>query len=205
MQTVADTISPEDFHRSVYALHQQQLAHREIHKEEESGNYEGASAKGYRYVDTHYFDAASGRLLSHVRRDASKPEFIHIVEVNIYEKDRLVRDFGSVSLPWAPLHPVSTMINLHQYNGELHSFRQYDIYGEVEHEFCEGKLAGKSVRIALDGSDINSTSTSTITYKNCFDGMSKDWAQYKTPHRFQDISLLSLANPIHFADQIYVG
>lgn len=182
MQTLADTISPEDFHRSVYALHQQQIAHHDIRKVEEENEYKGASGKGYRYVDTRYFDAASGRLLSHVRRDASKPEHIHIVEVNIYDKDKLVRDFGSVSLPWSPQHPINTMINLHQYNGDLHSFRQYDFFGEVEYEFCEGKLAGETVSISLYEGDINATNTSTTTYKNCFDGTNKDWAQYKIPH-----------------------
>ena len=174
--------SPADFHRNVYALHEQQITRREVRTVVEQGSYEGAKAAGYRYVDTRYFDTSNGILLSHVRRDAVKPELIHIIEVNIYENGRLVRDFGSVSLPWSPLNPVRTFINLHQYNGELHSFRQYDFFGEVGYEFCEGKLVDTPVRISLDGTDINATSTSTTLYKACFDGASNDWAQYKTPH-----------------------
>ncbi len=174
--------SPADFHRAVYALHEQQLAQRPIRTEEEKGDYEGSAAARYRYVDTRYFDAASGQLLSRVRRDAAMPELAHIVEVNVYENGRLVRDFGSVTLPWAPLQPVRTMINLHHYKGGLHSFRQYDFFGQVAYESCEGQLDGKPVRISLDGSDINAASTASASYKACFDGASKDWARYLAPH-----------------------
>lgn len=173
--------SPAEFHRAVYALHEQQIAQRPLRAEEEKGEYEGAAAARYRYVDTRYYDAASGQLLSRVRRDVAAPEFVHIVEVNIYENGRLVRDFGSVTLPWAPLQPVRTMINLHHYNGELHSFRQHDVFGAVAYEFCEGGYQGKRVMISLDGSDINAASTASPAYKACFDGMSTDWAQYRAP------------------------
>lgn len=174
--------SPADFHRAVYALHEQRLAQRQIRTEQETGSYEGAAAARYRYVDTRYYDAASGRLLSRVRRDAAEPEFVHIVEVNVYENGKLVRDFGSITLPWAPLQPVRAFINLHHYNGGLHSFRQYDIFGQVAYESCEGDLGGKRVDISLDGSDINAASTATAEYKTCFDGVSKDWARYANPH-----------------------
>lgn len=173
--------NPEEFHRAVYALHEQQIAQHQIKTKEEQGRYQGAAAGRYSYVDTRYYDAASGLLLSRVQRDAVMPEYIHIVEVNIYEGGRLVRDFGSVSPPWAPLHPTRTFINLHHYNGQLHSFRQYDFYGEVGYEFCEGALAGKPIRISLDSSDINTTSTATPGYKACFDGMNTDWARYRSP------------------------
>lgn len=175
--------SPADFHRGVYALHEQQITQREIRTEETSGDYEGAAAARYRYVETSYYEKASGRLLSRVRRDAALPELVHIAEVNIYDDaGKLLRDFGSVTLPWAPLQPVRTFINLHHYNGALHSFRQYDFFGQVGYEFCEGSFEGKRVRISLDGSDINAASTSGSGYQACFDGMSKDWARFTTPH-----------------------
>ena len=173
--------SPEDFHRAVYALHAQQISQHTFRTEEEKGDYEGAAASRYAFVDTRFYDAATGRLLSRVRRDAAAPEFVHIVEVNVYENGRLVRDFGSITLPWAPLKPVRTMINLHHYNGELHSFRQYDFFGEVAYESCEGKQDHRPVRISLDRSDIDETSTAPPAYKACFEGMSKDWAQYRSP------------------------
>ncbi len=179
----AAELTPQDFHRAVYALQQQQIAQHEIRTAEETGDYEGAAAARYRYVDTRYYDAASGRLLSHVRRDADTPEHVHIVEVNVYEQGKLVRDFGSLTLPWAPLQPTRTFINFHHYNGKLHSFRQYDFYGDVGYESCTGELAGKPVRIALDDKDLlDAANTATPEYKACFDGMRSDWERYLTPH-----------------------
>lgn len=169
------------FHQAVYALHEQQIAKQRVRTEQEWGDYEGSAAARYRYVDTRYYDEQTGRLISRVRRDAAEPAFVHIVEVNVYENGQLVRDFGSVTLPWAPLHPVRTMINLHHYNGALHSYRQHDISGQVVYEFCEGTLEGQRVRISLDGTDINEKTSGTTTYRACFAGISKDWAQYKTP------------------------
>ena len=175
--------NPKDFHRSVYALHEKQIAQREIRIEEENGTYEGAAAARFRYVDTRYYDKASGNLISHVRRDAATPELIHIAEVNVYDDaGKLVRDFGSVTLPWAPMHPVRAFVNLHHYNGGLHSFRQYNLNGDVEYESCAGKLDNKTVRISLDSSDITPEATEKPAYKSCFDGMNKDWAKYASPH-----------------------
>lgn len=174
--------TPEDFHRAIYALHEQVIAQHQIRTEEERGDYEGAAAAHYQYVDTRYYDVATGHLLSHVRRDADTPENVHTVEVNIYENGKLVRDFGSITMPWAPAHPINTFINLHQYNGPLHSFRQYNIYGDVGYESCTGELAGKRVRISLDEKDINETRAATPEYKACFAGMSTDWESYIKPH-----------------------
>ncbi len=179
---IAAEPTPEEFHRGVYALHEQVIAQHKIRTEEERGDYEGAAAAHYQYVDTRYYDAATGQLISHVRRDADTPNNVHTVEVNIYENGKLVRDFGSITLPWAPTHPINTFINLHQYNGQLHSFRQFNIYGDVGYESCTGELAGKRVRISLDGKDIDATSTATPEYKACFAGMRTDWENYIKPH-----------------------
>ena len=175
--------SPADFHRGVSCAARAANRSARSVPREATGNYEGVVAARYRYVEKSYYEKASGHLLSRIRRDAALPELIHIAEVNIYDNaGKLVRDFGSVTLPWAPLHPVRTFINLHHYNGALHSFRQHDLIGQVGYEFCEGSFEGKRVRISLDGDDINAASTAGSGYKACFDGMSKDWAQYATPH-----------------------
>lgn len=174
--------SPADFHQAVYSLHEKLIADRKIRTEEEKANYEGAAAKGYRYIETSYYDADNGLLISRVRRDAARPEYIHIAEAYIYENGRLVRDFGSITLPWAPLHPVRTFINLHHYNGALHSLRQYNYEGEVSYESCKGELNGKPVRLSLDSIDIDKATTATPEYQACFDGMSTDWKTYTRLH-----------------------
>ena len=180
--SVAAPSRPE-FHRAVYALHEQQIARHTVRTEETTGKYEGVAAAGYRYRITSYYEAGTGRLLSRIQRDAKLPEAIHIAEVNVYDADgNLVRDFFSSAPPWRPIHPSHAYINLHHHNGRLHSFRQYELDGQVNYEFCEGELAGKPVRIALDMGGINGEAVVSPEYRACFDGMSRDWAQYIAPH-----------------------
>jgi hypothetical protein len=83
VQAASAAPSRTDYHRAVYALHEQQIASHAVRAEETAGNYNGAAAKGYRYRITHYYDAATGRLLSRIERNADLPEAIHIAEVNI--------------------------------------------------------------------------------------------------------------------------
>lgn len=175
--------SRPEFHRAVYALHEQQLARHTVRTEETTGKYEGVAAAGYQYRVTSYYDAGTGRLLSRIQRDAKLPEAIHIAEVNVYAVDgRLMRDFFSSAPPWRPTHPSHAYINLHHHNGRLHSFRQFELEGQVNYEFCEGELGGQPVRIALDWDGINGKIMASPEYRACFDGMSKDWEQYSTPH-----------------------
>ena len=181
-QSAAAAPSRPDFHRAVYALHEQQIAQRTIRTEEKSGDYNGVAAKGYRYRITTYHDMATGRQLSRIERNADLPEAIHIAEVNIYDADgRVVRDFFSSAPPWRPIHPSHAYINLHNYNGKLHSFRQFELDGRVNYEFCEGEFDGRRVRISLDWTDINEKTTATPDYRACFDGMSDDWQSYVIP------------------------
>ena len=100
---VAAEPSRPEFHKAVYALHEQQIAGHAIRTTEETGDYAGVAAKGYRYRITSYYDAATGRLLSRIERNADQPEAIHIAEVNIYDSEgRVVRDFFSSAPPWKP-------------------------------------------------------------------------------------------------------
>lgn len=175
--------SRPEFHRAVYALHEQQIAKHTTRTEEKTGAYKGSVAAGYSYRITSYFDAATGRLVSRIQRDLDLPEAIHSAEVNIYDdKGRVVRDFLSISTPWRPDWPTNAYINLHHYNGKLHSWRQFELDGRVNYEFCEGELDGKRVRISLDWTDMNELTTGTTEYRACFDGMSNDWEPYITPH-----------------------
>lgn len=174
--------SRPDFHRLVYALHEQQLAAHTVRTDEETGTYNGLAAAGYRYRETRYYDLKTGRLLSRIRRDADVPDAIHISEVNIYGANgQLTRDYLSIAPPWKPVHPSNAYLNLHHYNGKLHSFRQFELDGQVNYEFCEGELAGKPVRISLPWEDMSKGATATPEYRACFDGMNKDWKTFITP------------------------
>lgn len=184
-ETVMASPSPlrPDFHRGVYALHEQQIANRAVRTTEETGSYNGDAAKGYRYRTTSYYDAATGRMLSRIERNADLPEAIHIAEVNIYDAEgRVVRDFFSSAPPWNPGNPSHAYINLHHYNGKLHSWRQFELDGRVNYESCEGELDGKPVRIALSWEDLYKMKEKSPVYRACFDGMSNDWKPYLIPH-----------------------
>ena len=174
--------SRTDFHRAVYALHEQQIAGRSIRTEDTTGDYHGAAAKGYRYRITDYFDAATGRLLSRIERNADRPEAIHISTVYVHDDNgRVVRHYFSSAAPWKPDYASHAYINLHHYNGMLHSWRQFELDGRVNYEFCDGELGGKRVRISLDWTDINEHATATPEYRACFGGMGNDWDTYLTP------------------------
>lgn len=174
--------SRPDFHRLVYGLHERQLAHHAVRTEEATGTYNGTAAAGYRYRITSYYDAKTGRLLSRIQRDADAPDAVHISEVNIYDGDgRLIRDYLSIAPPWRPDYPSNAYLNWHHYSGKLHSFRQFELDGRVNYEFCEGELDGKPVRISLPWQDMNKETTSTPEYRACFDTMSKDWKPFTKP------------------------
>lgn len=179
----AASIDPSKFHQALYALHLQTIKGKELRLVETEGQYQGSAAGKYRYKDTRYFDASNDRLLSHVIRDGDRPDAIHIVEVNIYdESGRIVRDFGSVTLPSSTTRPVRTFINFHQYNKNLHSFRQFDVDGEITYESCNGSFENRKVNISLDGLDIKPATTASAEYKACFNEIKMDWANYAIPH-----------------------
>jgi len=171
-----------EFQRAVVALHEQQIAKQPVRTTKQERKYEGTAAARYRYVETRYFDAASGRLLARVRRDAAKPHAVHIVEVNVYDDaGRVVRDYGSIALPWAPQQPTVSIINVHRYNGQLHSFRQFNLAGQVSYESCQGELDGRRVRIGLDGEAITPQAAASPDYLACFDGVDRDARKYLNP------------------------
>ncbi len=178
----AAPLAAPEFHRAVYALAEQELAKAPTRVETESGEYAGSAAAQYRYTESRYYDAQSGRLIARIRRDANKPEALHIIEVNIYDQQgKVVRDYGSISLPWAPQLPVRTMINLHHYAGELHSFRQFDMYGDAVYESCSGRFQNRPLRLDLEGAEI-AAQANTPTYRACFDGLSSQALAYLNPH-----------------------
>lgn len=175
--------SRPDFHRAVFALHERQIAQHAVRTEVKDGSYQGVAAAGYRYRITRYYDARTGRLLSSIQQDAGQSDAIHIAEVNVYDTDgKLVRDYFSSAPPWRPHHPSHAYINLHHYNDGLHSFRQFELDGRVNYEFCEGDWDGKRVRIALDWIDVDALTRSSPAYRACFDGLRADWARYVAPH-----------------------
>jgi hypothetical protein len=170
------------FAGKAYELHQRQIAGRAIRQTEVAGAYNGTAARGYRYTETSYHDAHTGLLLSRVRVDRDRPKILHIVEVFIHdEQGRVVRDFAALYLPWSQNAPLRTIINVHQYNRELHAYRQFDASGERTYEQCMGTHAGKKVDISLEQQDIGPATTSSDAYQACFAGAQKTAGAYLSP------------------------
>lgn len=174
--------TPREFQQAVIALHEQQIALQAVRTQKVERPYEGVAAKGSRYVETSYFEAASGRLLSRVRRDATRPFAVHVIEVNVHDDTgRVVRDYGSIAMPWSPQQPSISIINVHRHHEGLHSFRQFNLAGAVTYESCAGTLDGRRVSVSLDATDITPQVTASADYQACFDGVAKDAAKYLMP------------------------
>ncbi len=85
------------FADALYKLHQTQISKITYTTKTTRGGY--PDNPDY-YVETHYFDKVSGRLLSRVLREASDNEKIHVVEVFIYDQQgKVMRDYSAAYLP----------------------------------------------------------------------------------------------------------
>jgi hypothetical protein len=166
----------------VYDLHRQQIAGREIRQTKVTGEYGGTAASGYAYTETSYHDAHTGLLLSRVRVDRDRPKILHVVEVFIYnEQGRVARDFAALYLPWSQNAPMRTLINVHQYNRDLHAYRQFDASGERIYEQCRGTHAGEKVDISLEQQEIGPATTASDAYQACFAGVQQTAGVYLSP------------------------
>ncbi|NIP71895.1 MAG: hypothetical protein GWO16_02140 [Gammaproteobacteria bacterium] len=174
-----------EFARGCLALHRRQVEDREVRTESRAGGYTG-NPEFFREVS--YYDSASGHLLSRVQWEQAQPERMHAIEVYVRdEQGRVIRDYAAAFLPHYRNAPVQTLINLHNYNGELHSFRQFDASTDRIYEYCEGTFRGKPVQIRLfeddlagNDDDIEALMGSDV-YRACFDGMPAKAGEYLTP------------------------
>lgn len=140
------------------------------------------------YKDVHYYDAESGRLLSHVQWETKHPDRVHFMEVfNYNEQGQVIRDYGVGFLTEGRNAPVQTLINFHNYSGDLHGFRQFDASNNRIFEHCDGKYEGKEVNINLSEMDIldledqPKSLLTTPLYKKCFSGLTNSAGKYLTP------------------------
>jgi hypothetical protein len=180
---VDQVTSWNQFANRVYDLHLRQIAGREIRQTEVTEVYSGTAARGYAYTETNYHDARTGLLLSRVRVNRDRPKELQIVEVYIHDQQgRVMRDFAAIYLPWARNAPISTLINVHQYNNDLHAYRQFDASGNLIYEQCNGKYAGKQVEISLEQYEIRPPATATDAYQKCFMGLQGKAGAYLLPH-----------------------
>lgn len=166
-------------------LHKKQIAGKKIKQTETTGGY--VSDPEY-YREVIYIDEASGNVLSKVQWESANPDAMHSIEVYVYDdKGRVIRDYASAYLPNQRNAPVQTLINLHNYNGDLHAFRQFDGSKDLIYEYCEGSYKGKAQQIRLFEDDLYATDYEarqlfkSPVYKACFNGVDKTPGKYIRP------------------------
>ena len=173
------------FANSILELHGDISSKQGLRKEVASGGY--AHDPDF-FIEESYYLKDNGKLVSRICWEKDNPGKLHTIEVNVLDnKGRVVRDYSAAYLPEYRNAPVQTLINLHYYNGYLHSFRQFDAGGDLIYESCEGVYQGKDVQIHLDEDDLfgsaddEDQTMKTAVYKACFDGTSKRVGVYINP------------------------
>ena len=173
------------FFDSLLELHQQYMHSHAIVTKESIGGYAN-QPKFYREV--YYYDKKTKRLLSHIQWERRHPQRAHLVEVYVYDKQgRVDRDYLAAYLPGYRNAPIQTLINLHEYSGNLHSYRQFDASGNRIYEHCERGAKNQNILIQLDEDEIisyrrglNKTVNKT-TYQHCFANMEETALNYLQP------------------------
>jgi len=173
------------FAESILELHNTINSKHGLRKEVASGGY--AHDPDF-FIEENYYRKDSGKLVSRICWERDNPDQLHTIEVNVLDKQgRVVRDYSAAYLPDYRNAPVQTLVNLHYYNGDLHSFRQYDAGGDLIYESCEGSYQGKEVQIRLDEDDMfgsaddDDQTAKTAAYKACFSGHSRRAGVYINP------------------------
>jgi tetratricopeptide (TPR) repeat protein len=163
------------FAEGLYSLHEARLKDREVETTETLGGYSGRPAF-YRQVS--YFDAKDKYRLSRLQWERENPENLHLIEIFEHDsKGRVSVDYLAAFLPDHRNAPVQTLVNLHNYHGELHAFRQFDASGRHIYEQCKGRFQDEPVFLSLEEHELSTPEglptpvMSTALYKACFGGL----------------------------------
>lgn len=177
-----------NFVSELYELHLSKIKNVPIKTSEITGGYGGGFANKNFYREIAYFNKNTNKLISKIQWEVDKPDTIHTIEVFLYDKQGNVKtDFYARYLPYARNAPVQTLINLHNYNDELHSFRQFDANGELIYETCRGQFFDKEINLHLDNEEIldfrNNSSDEWLNeaYSACFLNVAHTALAYLSP------------------------
>ncbi len=167
----------------LYEVHRKRVAAIPVRVEAREGGYGGDFSAGFRFVETSYFDRASGRLLDRIRVNKAKPKILHTIELNFYDpQGRVIRDYTAAWLPNFHNAPYQTLIDLYSYHGKLKAFRQWDASGEVLREQCEGPYMGKDVSLSYEDYEIPTDPwQESGVYLACFAALPKTAGKWLNP------------------------
>lgn len=147
-ENTAEVDARNAFAENILRLHRRRLASGNVNETSQVGGYAGMP--GY-YNEVEYRDRASRRLLSRIRWIREQPDTPQMIELFIHDGEgRVAIDYYVSYLTDFRNAPMAALVNVHFYNGDLHSFRQFDSSGDVLFERCEGRRHGNPVDIALE-------------------------------------------------------
>jgi tetratricopeptide (TPR) repeat protein len=174
------------------------------------GGYGGGFANKSFYQEISYFNKNTNKIISKIQWEVEQPNTIHSIEIFLYNsKGKVKTDFYARYLPYARNAPVQTLINVHNYNDKLHSFRQFDANGELIYETCRGYYFDKKINLHLDDdeiSDFKIHSTDEFmneAYSACFLNIAKTASAYLHPTRFIKNKKNNSAPPIELELEMF--
>lgn len=175
------------FVENLYELHQQRLQGRDYYTEESVGGYGGLTNDLNFYTETKYFDSKTGQLLAIVQRERKNPDNVHFIDVYIYDElNRIKREYSATYLPTRRVSPLETVITLHEYPMNLHSFREFDASNILFYEQCTDAANEKNVLFAHHYEDIPGSyrelePNQQENYRACFDHFDPSAGDYLNP------------------------
>ena len=191
------------FVSELYELHLNLTKNIPISTEEITGGYGGGFANKNFYREISYYNKNTKQLISIIQWEVDHPDTLHTIEIFLYDPQGKVKtDFYARYLPYARNAPVQTLINIHNYNDELHSFRQFDANGELIYETCRGKYFNKEVNLHLDNEEILDFRNNNLdewlneVYSACFENVTESASAYLSPLKFVDSNVKNTVLPI---------
>jgi len=192
-----------NFVSELYELHLNNIKKVPIKTSELTGGYGGGFANKNFYREISYFNKNTNKLISKIQWEVEKPDTIHTIEVFLYDNQGNVKtDFYARYLPYARNAPVQTLINIHNYNDDLHSFRQFDANGELIYETCRGQFFNKEINFHLDNEEISDFKTNNSdewlneVYSACFLNVAQSASAFLNPSHLIDSNISTSGLPI---------
>ncbi len=126
-----------------------------VTSKESLGGYGGITNDLEFYKEIKHINKTNNQIVSIIQWENKSPDNLHDIIVNIYDdQGRLIRDYSASYLPVHRKAPYQTLINLHYYEENLHSFRQFDAMDDMLYEQCVGTYNNKPVSIGFEYYDM---------------------------------------------------
>lgn len=181
-------IQANHFAQALVKLSQHLIDKQAVITKQAFGGYGGTTNDLKFYRETKASSKANQEVISIVQWETKNPANLHSVEVTIYDtQGRVLRHYSATYLPVHRRAPDQTLINLHYYEDQLHSIRQFDALDNILYEQCIGSHNNKRVSFAYDFIEMPETADEIEdedrrqAYLACFRNAATTAAPYTDP------------------------